>query len=617
MTTDDVDEGGGLGLDAQVLVALAEQLRFGLILFGPDGRIREASPAMERMSGYLLDELRALDDPTELFTEGSREPARSWMARHDRGDEVEAVFEGGVRHKSGEVRTVKLSRIHTVVGGERCSVLALQRIDDRVALEQRHRLLGEALEQTPLAVVVFHLEDGADPSSLEVVAANATAELLIGTPLEPGPLSRALLQQSANDPIGLVRRAVEHLRHERTYVEERQPGLLPPEDPTRVRCSVSKVGPAAYAIFIEDVTGQHRAEAERRALLERLLVAADDERRRIADGLHDDIIQRLAAAALFAESAQQHAEPGVAARLAQAAHAVRSTIAGLRRLIFELSPPELGEHGLEATVRMLAEHLFAGSGTVVTVTCTGPVHEADSTATTICYRLSAEALINARKHARARHVDVEVTYDSERLDGRVVDDGLGMEGGPEQLDHFGLRTMRERAAVLGGSLTVGPGLDGRGTEVAWSLPAARVPTEARSASSAREWRPPGTVREALPSPLSFEAMAEASPDIIGCFDRSLRHLYVNPAAEAATGIPRAEFIGRTNRDLGMPDHLVDEWDEALGRAFSTAEPVKRTFKYDSPTGIRRFHALIIPEVDGERVTVVWGIVRDVTAALRD
>ena len=541
-----------LGLDAGTLIGLAEMLRFGLLIRGPSGRIVGTSPAMARMSGYTLDELRSIDDPTLLFDAESRDAARAWMDEDPSTSGHQPTFRGRVRHKSGEPRTIELAQLRCDVRGAEHTVIAMQRIDDRLALERRQQVLGQALEATPVAVVIFRIADGAEVQSMEIVASNAAADEFAGVQFQPGQQAGRLLGDADDDPIGVIGRAVERVADGGIYVEERAPFPRQSGDATRVRCSVTKVGRGTYGIFMEDISDQHEAELERRELLERVLAAGDDERRRIADGLHDDIIQRLAAAALFIESAQQHADEHAAPRLSEAGQALRSTIGGLRRLIFELAPPELEDHGLEAAVRMVAEHLFAGTDTELLVECQGSVDDAEPRAVTICYRLAAEALTNARKHARARSVRTALGYDGSVLTGVVTDDGLGIDTDPDQGGHLGMRTMQERAELLGGRLEVGTGSHERGTSVSWRLPAPPVPGPPRAAALYRDWRPPGPVRESLPKDLSFEALVEGTPDIISCFDRSLRHLYVNPAVEAATGIPRASFIGRTNRDLGMP-----------------------------------------------------------------
>jgi len=101
------------------------------------------------------------------------------------------------------------------------------------------------------------------------------------------------------------------------------------------------------------------------------------------------------------------------------------------------------------------------------------------------YRIAAEALRNAFRHAHARQVEVEIRYDHRQFRLRVRDDGKGMDRvvlsgvGPE--GHFGLRGMRERAKVIGGRLVVWSEL-GAGSEVELIVPASTAYAKTRTGS---------------------------------------------------------------------------------------------------------------------------------------
>jgi two-component system, cell cycle sensor histidine kinase and response regulator CckA len=111
----------------------------------------------------------------------------------------------------------------------------------------------------------------------------------------------------------------------------------------------------------------------------------------------------------------------------------------------------------------------------------------------------------------------------------------------------------------------------------------------------------------------FRTLTENAPDIIARFDRDLRHLYVNPAIEQVTGLLVGDFLGKTNRDLAMPEDLVTQWEEILGRVFSTGEQLSLQFEFLTPSGIKHFQSRCVPEfaLDGS-VESVLGITRDIT-----
>ena len=111
------------------------------------------------------------------------------------------------------------------------------------------------------------------------------------------------------------------------------------------------------------------------------------------------------------------------------------------------------------------------------------------------------------------------------------------------------------------------------------------------------------------------APADRLPDVVARFDRALRHLYVNQAAAQATGLPVQGFLGRTNRELGMPEALVARWDEALLEVFRTGKPVQLDFLFKGPGGEHRMRSHVAPELgdDGEVVSVL-SVAHELSAA---
>jgi signal transduction histidine kinase len=104
------------------------------------------------------------------------------------------------------------------------------------------------------------------------------------------------------------------------------------------------------------------------------------------------------------------------------------------------------------------------------------------------YRIAAEALRNAFRHAQARRIEVEIRYDERQLRVRVRDDGKGIDptilGGGERAGHWGLNGMRERAEAVGGNLAVWSEVDS-GTEVELTIPASIA--YAKSGARRRSW----------------------------------------------------------------------------------------------------------------------------------
>ncbi|MGZ4138137.1 MAG: PAS domain-containing sensor histidine kinase [Actinomycetota bacterium] len=212
-----------------------------------------------------------------------------------------------------------------------------------------------------------------------------------------------------------------------------------------------------------------RANEERSRLLSRLVHAQEEERRLIAQDLHDDSIQVLTALAMRLELlADTLDDPAALSQLAEATRTARSVITGLRGLLFELDPPVLRRDGLAAALGEQLELIREQTGASVTLENTLTNEPPFETAAS-AYRIAQEALINARKHAKATQLTVTLNGDENGVTVHVVDNGCGFEVMPERLGHVGLVSMRERAEMAGGRWQI-DSAPGRGTTVEFFLP---------------------------------------------------------------------------------------------------------------------------------------------------
>lgn len=111
----------------------------------------------------------------------------------------------------------------------------------------------------------------------------------------------------------------------------------------------------------------------------------------------------------------------------------------------------------------------------------------------------------------------------------------------------------------------------------------------------------------------FSALVEHAPDVIARIDRDLRHIYVNPAISAATGIAPEDLIGKTNRELGVPLELCVRWAAGVRRVFATGREQDIEITYPTAAGTRYYESRMVPEhaADGE-VESVLAIARDIT-----
>ncbi|HLW01377.1 MAG TPA: GAF domain-containing sensor histidine kinase [Ktedonobacterales bacterium] len=205
---------------------------------------------------------------------------------------------------------------------------------------------------------------------------------------------------------------------------------------------------------------------------ERLLLAREEERRRLARELHDSVSQALYGISLGAHTARKALERDpaqVAEPLDYVLSLAEAGLAEMRALIFELRPESLEQEGLVAALTKQAAARRARHQIVVsTELCNEPdlaLHAKQE-----LYRIAQEALHNTVKHARAREVTLRLAQTAEGVTLVVHDDGAGFDTTASFPGHLGLHSMRERVASLGGSLQI-ESAPGQGTTVRAHLPA--------------------------------------------------------------------------------------------------------------------------------------------------
>ena len=219
-----------------------------------------------------------------------------------------------------------------------------------------------------------------------------------------------------------------------------------------------------------------QVDQKRRALLEHLVSAQEEERRRIAVDVHDDSIQAMAAIGVRLQIMRRRAtSPELSEQLAQIEDAVTDTISRLRGLLFRLEAAPVEQVGLARAITRYIAEVFPGGEPQTRVTST-ITKELDGAMQIVLYRVAQEALSNVLKHAQATHVTVTMTDAVGGVQLTVVDDGVGFN--PSEAirhalpGHLGMRSMHERAVVAGGSLEV-ESKAGAGTTIRCWLPEVR------------------------------------------------------------------------------------------------------------------------------------------------
>jgi signal transduction histidine kinase len=222
-----------------------------------------------------------------------------------------------------------------------------------------------------------------------------------------------------------------------------------------------QVGVAVHAV---------RLTADLQRSREQLVLAREEERRRLRRDLHDDLAPTLASLGLTASTAADliSTDPTTATQLVKELQTeIRATVGNIRRLVYDLRPPTLDELGLLAAIReRAAQYSNAHDGVHMIVDAPAELPALPAAVEVAAYRIVQEALENVSKHSQARQCAIRFA-NHDGLEIEITDDGMGL---PQSITPgVGLRSMRERAEELGGSCVIERGLN-KGTRVLARLP---------------------------------------------------------------------------------------------------------------------------------------------------
>ncbi len=196
--------------------------------------------------------------------------------------------------------------------------------------------------------------------------------------------------------------------------------------------------------------------AERRMLMAEFVTAGELERRRVAESIHDDSIQVIAAMGMRLQMLRRAiADPGQLALLGEAEQVVQLAIARLRHIVFELHPPGLEQEGLAAALAIALEATDGAAGADYRLDDRFESQPAASDSA-ILFRVAQEALANVREHAGAANVTVTLLERDGGHAVRIADDGCGFDpalAAPGSTG-YGFASMRARANLGGGHLEV-------------------------------------------------------------------------------------------------------------------------------------------------------------------
>jgi PAS domain S-box-containing protein len=375
-----------------------------------------------------------------------------------------------------EDRTTELSTANAQLRNE---IAERQRVEE---------LLRSVLATLPVGVVLTDLEG-------DVMVMNAASKRIWGDIIVSGPERRLRSQAAWHDSGKNLEpeswASLRALRDGQTTLNE----LLDIETfdghKKTIQNSAAPIRNAEGAIqgaliVNEDVTERVRAEEALRHALDRLhhlsrrlLEVQEEERRHIARELHDEFGQILATITLHLHAARHAAGEAAQASLAECMGLLRQAGEQVRTLALQLRPAMLETAGLEATLRWLAEQHEQHTGIATQVE--GHLNAVPGDLAIACVRIVQEALTNVVRHARARHVSIELSQREEELELVIRDDGVGFDvtrtfEEAAASGRLGLLGMRERVQILAGSLDIDSRPD-RGTRIRVTVPLAATAAE--------------------------------------------------------------------------------------------------------------------------------------------
>jgi signal transduction histidine kinase len=194
-----------------------------------------------------------------------------------------------------------------------------------------------------------------------------------------------------------------------------------------------------------------------REMSARMQQDVEQERKRISQSLHDEMGQNLTALQLDAGWIRRHctSDPVVLEVVDRMQHSIEDSAASMRRIVADMRPRVLDDLGITAAIKGLVKDVSARTGIEVAFVPKGDLDNVEDSVKTALYRMLQECLTNVSRHAQAKSVDVVLLASEREVELRVVDDGCGFS--PEartKRGSFGLFGLGERAAQLGGSITV-------------------------------------------------------------------------------------------------------------------------------------------------------------------
>jgi signal transduction histidine kinase len=329
------------------------------------------------------------------------------------------------------------------------------------------------LGRDPYAVVARvgrHIEPASEPvEALELLVEALRRALRLPYVAFAGGAVRVAAGTATADVHVVATRALGQDMGELLVGRRRRAERFSPDELAAIDEVAARAGTLAYAAgLVADITDSRA----------RIVVAREEERRRLRADLHDGVGPALAGTAHQLDALARRIDAGGAPELAERAREIRNrlrdTVGDIRAVVHGLRPPVLDQIGLSGALRQLTDGLDRPRAE----SRIGDLGDLPAAVEVAAYSIAAEAVANTLRHAAAARLVVIARRDDDVLIVEVADDGCGLPARP--VAGVGLRSMGERAVEVGGRLDLLPNQPG-GTIVRAQLPAPA--TRARPSSA--------------------------------------------------------------------------------------------------------------------------------------
>ncbi len=501
------------------------------------GTIRSCNAATERMFGYRRDDLLGRHISTVIPRPSDAQTGPSPFGFVPGPAHVVGVWrELKGRRWDGRLFPVEIAISETNVGGEALFTGIVRDITERKRAEEEIRWRAGLLEQAHEAVIVWRIDEG-------IVYWNEGAAELYGYTRDEatGRPTHDLLKTGL--PVPREEFESRLIAGAKWYgeIEQRKKDGTPVIVESRMVPIAEETGRVLVMETNRDITERHlahqtlrrfAAELEQRvkertgeltqsqerlrALTTELNLTEQRERKRLATDLHDHLAQLLVLGRLKLSQARRMPDvnPDCAALISQTTDVLDESLKYTRTLVADLSPPVLHDFGLPTALKWLGDHMQRHDLSVVVDWSGHEDLQIPENQTVLLFQSVRELLMNASKHAAAETAYVTVRRHDDQLAIEVRDDGRGFDpatvdlGASPMSSKFGLFSVRERMATLGGRFHL-ESSPGHGTKACLTLPltGTRLPMTAD-----RDSMPDGALSrsESAPAAVGDEPRGSAS-----------------------------------------------------------------------------------------------------------